>query len=161
MKIHLASDHTGYEFKGQLKIYLEGLGHEVEDAGPLEYNDADDYPDFVTPMAQSVAKDPGSFGVVLGGSGQGEAMCANRVRGARAVVFYGEALPQRDVDIVGHTSADSFEIVKLARTHNNANIISFGVRFVSFDQIKFATELFIVTSFSGDERHIRRIGKFD
>ncbi len=161
MKIYIASDHAGYELKGRLKTYLSELGYETEDKGPFKYDGDDDYPDFITPLAEAVAKDEGSFGVVVGGSGQGEAMCANRVKGARAVVFYGEAIPQEAIDISGAKSVDSFEIVKLARAHNNANIISFGIRFLSFDQIKFATELFITTKFSSDERHVRRINKFN
>jgi ribose 5-phosphate isomerase B len=162
MKIYIGSDHTGYELKEKLKNYLTelGLGYEVEDKGAFEYDADDDYPDFVKGVAEAVSKDQESMGIVLGGSGQGEAMCANRVKGVRAALFYGEVLPDEAVDIEGHSSGDSFEMIKLARLHNNANVLSLGVRFLSDDQIKFAIELFLKTVFEGEERHVRRINKF-
>src|SRR3989338_11086629 len=131
MKIFIGSDHAGYELKEKLKKYFGELGHDMEDKGAFKYNVDDDYPDFVAPVAEAVAKDKGSFGVILGGSGQGEAMCANRAPGARAAVFYREALPREAIDIKGEKSADSFEIIKLARAHSNANILSLSVRFLS------------------------------
>jgi ribose 5-phosphate isomerase B len=161
MKIYIGADHSGYELKEKLRVYLSelGLGYEVIDSGAFQYDKDDDYPDFITPVAESVASDKGSFGVILGGTGQGEAMCANRVPGARAAVFYAEAVTQGAIDIKGQKSIDPFEIVKLARIHNDANILSLSARFLSFDQIKFAIELFLKTEFEGDERHIRRINK--
>ena len=161
MKIYVGADHAGFELKEGLKTYLAGLGlgYEVEDKGAFKYDPDDDYPDFVRPVAEAVAKEKGSLGIILGGSGQGEAMCANRVSGVRAAVFYGEALPQAAIDIQGEKSNDPFEIVKLARVHNDANILSLSVRFLSEDQIKSASELFLKTEFKGDERHIRRIKK--
>ncbi len=154
MKIYIASDHAGFELKEVLKKYLPelGLGYEVVDMGAATLNTEDDYPDFVMPLAQEVAKNPDTFGIVIGGSGNGEAMCANRVKGVRAAVFYG----QEDNAV----SPDTFEIVKLAREHNNANILSIGVRFVDVDEAKFAVELFLKTEFSKDERHVRRLSKF-
>ncbi|MFZ3011922.1 MAG: RpiB/LacA/LacB family sugar-phosphate isomerase [Minisyncoccia bacterium] len=162
MKIYIGSDHTGYEIKEKLKKYLTELelGYEVEDRGALKYDADDDYPDFVKGVAEAVAQNEESMGIVLGGSGQGEAMCANRTEGVRAAVFYGEALPDEAVDIKGHNSVDSFEMVKLARLHNNANVLSLGVRFLSDDQIKFAVELFLKTKFKNEERHVRRLNKF-
>lgn len=163
MKIYIGGDHAGFELKEKLKVYFGELGYEMEDKGAPAFNTDDDYPDFVMPVAEAVAEGPeseGRRGIILGGSGQGEAICANRVKGARAVVFYGEAVPNKEIDIDGRKSADPFEIVKLARLHNDANILSIGVRFVSEDQAKFAIELFLSTKFSGDERHIRRLGKF-
>jgi len=159
MKIFIGSDHTGYEIKEELKKYFSELGYKLEDKGAFKYDSEDDYPDFIRPVAEAVAKDKKSFGIILGGTGQGEAMCANRVPGARATVFYGEALPKEAVDIKGTKSADSFEIIKLARRHNDANILSLGVRFLSLDEIKFATELFLATKFENEERHKRRIKK--
>jgi ribose 5-phosphate isomerase B len=153
MKVYLGSDHAGYELKEKLKVYLSELGHEVEDGGPFSFIKTDDYPDFIKPVAEAVAGEKGSFGVILGYSGQGEAMCANRVPGARAAVFYGEVMPE------GGT--DSFEMIKLTREHNDANILSLGAHFITLDQAKFATELFLSTKFSGDERHVRRIKKLD
>ena len=162
MKIYLGSDHSGYKYKEELKTYLSEVFFDAEiiDKGNTFLDNEDDYPDFITPVAKAVANEEGSFGIVLGGSGQGEAMCANRVSGARAIVFYGEELPEGEVDISGRKSIDTFEIVKLGRVHNNANILSIGARFVTLDEAKFAAELFLKTDFSGEERHTRRINKF-
>ena len=162
MKIYISSDHTGYEFKKRLKTYLEelSLGYEVVDKGAFKYDKDDDYPDFIRPVAEAVADDVEARGLILGGSGQGEAMCANRVKGARAVVFYGPKVAIKEIDVIGRRSSDPFEIIKLARTHNNANILSVGLRFVSEDETKFAIELFLSTKFEGEERHVRRINKF-
>lgn len=159
MQIFIGADHAGYQLKEKLKIYLGELGHAVEDKGAFKYNADDDYPDFSQEVAKSVASNKGSFGIILGGSGQGEAMCANRVSGARVAVFYGQAVAQEPIDIKGQKSKDSFEIVKLARAHNDANILSLSARFLSEDEIKFAVELFLTTKFPGDQRHIRRISK--
>ena len=161
MKIYIGSDHTWYELKEKLKIYLAelGMGYEVMDKGAFSYDKDDDYPDFITPVAKAVAEDKESRGIIIGGSGQGEAMCANRVLGVRAAVFYGEAVAQNAIDIKGEKSTDPYEIVKLARIHNDANILSVGVRFLSEDQIKFAVEFFLKTEFKNEERHVRRIKK--
>ncbi|HEV7423986.1 MAG TPA: RpiB/LacA/LacB family sugar-phosphate isomerase [Candidatus Paceibacterota bacterium] len=166
MKIFIGADHAGYEFKEKIKVYLTelGLGYEVIDKGAFSYNPEDDYPDFIQKVALAVAesasKEEESFGVIIGGSGQGEAMCANRTKGVRAAVFYGEVLPKNTIDIKGQKSADSFEIIKLEREHNNANVLSIGERFVTEDEAKFAIELFLSTPFGGDERHEKRIAKF-
>jgi ribose 5-phosphate isomerase B len=144
MKIYFATDHAGYELKGKLKRYVSGLGHEVHDFGAHEYDGEDDYPDFVTPCAEAVAKDTTSLGIILGGSGQGEAMCANHVQGIRAGVYVG----------------GDIEIVKLLREHNNANILSVGARFVAEDEAEKAVEVFLETPFSNDPRHARRLAKF-
>ncbi|HIM53113.1 MAG TPA: RpiB/LacA/LacB family sugar-phosphate isomerase, partial [Candidatus Marinimicrobia bacterium] len=106
MKIYLATDHAGFELKEFMKTHLKALNYDVEDCGALEMDPLDDYPDFIIPAAQKVASDPNSKGIIMGGSGQGEAIAANRIKGARAVVYYDGPL----------------EIVKLSRTHNNANI---------------------------------------
>ncbi|OGI64029.1 ribose-5-phosphate isomerase [Candidatus Nomurabacteria bacterium RIFCSPLOWO2_01_FULL_41_21] len=156
MKIYLATDHAGYELKEKLKIYLSLLGYEIEDMGPYNYVATDDYPDYIRPLAERVASEKGAFGIISGKSGQGEAMCANRVKGVRAAVFYGQELPD-----VGEKKSDSFEIIKLAREHNDANVLSLGGNFISEDEAKFAVELFLSTKFSEDERHIRRIKKLD
>lgn len=144
MNIHFATDHAGYELKEQLKEYVTTFGHAVTDHGAFSMDANDDYPDFITPCAQAVAADPASLGIILGGSGQGEAMCANRVSGARAVVYYG----------------GTSEIIILGRQHNNANLLSFGARFVTLDEAKAAMKLFLETPFSGGERHVRRLAKF-
>lgn len=160
MKIYIGGDHAGFGLKERLVTYLEDLEHEVVDKGASAFDPADDYPDFITPVAEAVSKDSGSFGIILGGSGQGEAMCANRVKGARAAVFYGQVLPQEGVDVNSRASMDPFEIIKLMREHNDANILSLGVRFITEDEAKFAVELFLSTKFSGDERHVKRLSKF-
>ncbi len=145
MKVFIASDHAGFELKKVLLEFLRSLDHEVEDCGPSELNPQDDYPDFIAPMAHKVALNEGSFGIVLGGSGEGEAMSANRIDGVRAAEFYGGNL----------------EVVKVAREHNDANVLSLGVRFITTDEAKRAVELFLQTPFSGDARHVRRIEKLD
>ncbi len=145
MKIYLAADHAGFEMKESMKKYLEGEGHQVTDFGAHEYNESDDYPDFIRPCAEAVAGDSSSLGIIFGGSGQGEDMVADKVVGVRSAVYYGGPL----------------EIVSLAREHNDANILSIGARFVGEENAKEAVDLFIETPFSGDERHIRRIEKID
>ena len=144
MKIYIGGDHAGFELKEKLKSYLADLGHDAEDKGAFSFVGDDDYPDFVMPVAESVAGDKESLGIVIGGSGQGEAMVANRVRGARATVFYGGNL----------------DIVRLGREHNNANIISLGARFVTEEEAINAVKIFLDTPFSNDERHVRRIAKY-
>jgi len=163
MKIYIGTDHTGFELKEKLKEYLPalGLGYEVIDKGAFAFDADDDYPDFVTLVAEAVAGDAGSFGIFISGSGQGEAMCANRVSGVRAAVFYGTAVAKEAIDVTGQKSTDPFEIIKLARMHNDANILSLSMRFLSPDEIKFAIELFLKTEFKGEERHVRRIAKIE
>lgn len=160
MKIFIAGDHAGFELKNVLKEYLEnlGYGYQVEDMGPYDYHEEDDYPDYVMPLAKKVAEAEGSMGVVIGGSGQGEAMCANRVKGIRTAVFYGQELIEEGDG--GKPNPDTFEIIELARKHNDANILSLGARFISPDEAKFATQLFLRTEFSDEERHVRRLSKF-
>ncbi len=146
MKIYIAGDHAGFELKKVLVGHLERMGHEVIDKGPDHLDPKDDYPDFVSLVAEGVAEeDSNAFGVVLGGTGTGEAIEANRLFGVRCAVFYGGNL----------------DIVKLAREHNDANILSLGARFVSEDEAIKATDLFLETPFSGEERHKRRILKLD
>ena len=161
MKIYIGSDHVGFEFKEKLKSYLGDLGYEVEDKGAFKYDGNDDYPDFIRHVAEAVAGNAESKGIIIGGSGQGEAICANKTKGIRAVVFYGPKEAVESVDISGRKSADTFELIKLAREHNNANILSLGLRFQTIDEAKFAAELFLSSKFSGEERHIRRINKID
>ncbi len=144
MKIYLGSDHAGYELKEKLKIFLGSLGYEVEDKGAFSLNPIDDYPDFITPVAEAVASDVKSMGIVLGGSGEGEAMNANRTEGVRACEFYG----------------GNMDVVRVCREHNNANILSLGARFISEEEAKEAVKLFLETKFSGDERHLRRLSEF-
>ncbi len=144
MKIYLAGDHAFFELKEKLAAELTARDHHVEDLGSHVLDADDDYPDTVSLCAARVAREPGSFGIVGGGSGQGEAMVANRTKGIRAAVFYGGPM----------------HIVRLAREHNDANVLSLGARFMSVEEALEAVELFLGTAFSGDARHIRRIEKF-
>ena len=144
MKIHLATDHAGLELKNCIKDYLISKGQDVTDHGAHEYDAQDDYPDYIFPCAKAVAADPESRGIILGGSGQGEAMAANRVRGVRAAVYYGSEK----------------EIVQLSRGHNNANVLSLGARFISEKVIYEVIETWLDKPFEGG-RHQRRIDKLD
>ncbi len=146
MKLHLATDHPGFTHKELLKEFLNTQeGVEVVDHGALTLVEDDDYPDYILPCAQAVAADPdNSMAIIFGGSGQGEAMCANRVPGVRAAVYYG----------------GPNEILTLSREHNNANILSIGARFISPEETIEVVKLWLATPFSGDERHVRRLSKF-
>ena len=144
MKIHLATDHAGLDMKNNIKTYLVKKHHDIIDHGAFDPNPMDDYPDFIFPCAYAVAADPDSRGIIFGGSGQGEAMAANRIKGVRAAVYY--------------NGPD--EIVRLSRQHNNANILSLGARFMSVEEIYNVIDLWLNESFSGG-RHQRRIEKLD
>jgi ribose 5-phosphate isomerase B len=160
MKVYLACDHAGFTLKSALLEQLPILGHQVEDLGAFELDPNDDYPDYVSVLSEKVLGDEGSFGIVCAGSGQGEAMCANRVSGIRAAVFYGPMPAHETLDREGGFSQDGYDAVRLSRRHNNANILSIGARFVSPAQADEAVRSFLGTEFSADERHIRRLGKF-
>lgn len=139
MRIHIGSDHAGLDFKSVIIKHLQASGHEVTDHGPHEYDALDDYPVFCIPAAEAVAADEGSFGIVFGGSGNGEQIAANKVNGVRAALVW------------------SVEIAKLAREHNNANVISIGGRMHSEEFCLELVDTFLATPFPGDERHVRRI----
>ncbi|OIO31517.1 MAG: ribose-5-phosphate isomerase [Candidatus Yonathbacteria bacterium CG_4_10_14_3_um_filter_47_65] len=144
MKIIIGSDHAGFVLKRSLIDFLRVLEYEVIDKGPFTFDDKDDYPDYVSLVAHEVSKKPDETrGIVIGGSGQGEAIVANRFKDVRAVVYYG----------------GPFRIVRLSREHNNANVISLGARFVPDIIAKEAVRIWIETPFSESPRHERRIGK--
>jgi ribose 5-phosphate isomerase B len=143
-KIIFGTDHAGFKLKEALKIFVESLGHETEDLG-THSSKACDYPDFIFPVAKKVARDHTLKGIILGGSGEGEAMTANRIKGARATAYYG----------------GSNDIILLSKKHNNANILSLGARFIDEKEAKKAVKLWLSTSFSNEERHKRRIAKLD
>lgn len=154
-KLYFAADHAGFDLKQALIAHAQTLGYESEDLGAHELVEGDDYPDFVTPCAMRVAAERDSFGIIIGASGQGEAMCANRVGGVRAAVYYGpEPHPQRDAD--GH----ELTLLQSERAHNDANVLSLGARFVSGSDAAEALSVFLSTPFSGEERHKRRLAKF-
>jgi len=139
MRVHLGCDHAGFELKEALKTRLVELGHEPVDHGPAEYDALDDYPPFCFAAAEAVVADPGSLGVVLGGSGNGEQIAANKVVGARCAL------------------AHTVETAKLARQHNDANLVSVGARMHSTEDALSFIEAFLAEPFSGDARHQRRI----
>jgi len=160
MTIYLAADHTGVALKRSLIESIKGLGYEAVDLGAEQVTPGDDYPDFVTPCAERVAAEQGARGIVIGGSGHGEAMAANRVRGVRAATFYGPRAPLGELESEGTHPGDVYDIVRIARMHNDANVLSLGARFVSLEEAVAAVRVFLDTPFSQEERHIRRITKF-
>ncbi|MBP2708310.1 ribose-5-phosphate isomerase [Microbispora sp. RL4-1S] len=139
MRVYIGADHAGYELKNHLVMWLKGQGHDVVDCGPFVYDAEDDYPPFVLRAAVGVAEDPGALGVVIGGSGNGEQIAANKVRGVRAALAWSE------------------ETARLGREHNDANVISLGARMHTPEEAARFTEIFLATPFSGAERHARRI----
>ncbi len=141
MRIHIAADHAGYEFKQILLDRLRDEGHEVVDHGALSYDAGDDYPAFCIAAAEAVAAEEGALGIVLGGSGNGEQIAANKVQGVRAVLAW------------------NAETAKLARAHNDANVLALGWRQHGLDEATEIVEAFLAEPFSGDERHARRISQ--
>ena len=145
-KIFIGADHAGFELKEHVKKYLQELGIKVEDKGANKFDPQDDYPDFIIPVAKKVAEDQANNrGIIFGASGQGEAIAANKIKGVRAAVYYG----------------GNIEIVKLSRTHNNANILSLGARFLTKREAIEAVKIWLKTGFSNEQRHIRRIKKIN
>jgi ribose 5-phosphate isomerase B len=161
MKISLAADHTGFEQLKDLKEYFESMGHECINYGPASLNINDDYPDFIFKAAEAVAKKECERGIILGGSGQGEAMAANRLKGVRCAVFYGPAVVGRIIDVNGRVSSSPYEIVKLSREHNDSNMLSLAARFVAMVDMKQVVKLWLETPFTEQPRHVRRIDKID
>ena len=142
--IVLATDHAGFELKEAVKKSLLELGFEVKDFGALEYEPTDDYPDFINPAAKFISENDNAMGIIFGGSGHGEAMAANRFKGVRAAVFY--------------DGPD--EIINLSRLHNNANVLSFGSRFIDAERAKELIKQWLSVEFEGG-RHQKRIEKLD
>ncbi len=144
MRVHIGSDHAGLELKDHLMGWLADQGHEVVDHGPFVHDPLDDYPVFCLRAAEDVASDRAegvtSLGVVVGGSGNGEQIAANKVQGVRAALVWSE------------------ETARLAREHNDANVVSVGGRMHSVEDMTRFVEVFLATAFTGDERHVRRIG---
>ncbi|WP_226345257.1 ribose-5-phosphate isomerase [Agilicoccus flavus] len=139
MRVHFGADHAAFELKEALVAHVRGLGHEVVDHGPREYDADDDYPRFVVPAAQAVAAEEGSRGIVLGGSGNGEQIAANKVPGIRCALAW------------------SVETAELAREHNDAQVVSVGARMTSEADAKAIVDTFLSTPFSDGQRHRRRI----
>ncbi len=141
MRVHVATDHAGFEFVRALAAHLRGSGHEVVDHGPASYDAQDDYPAFCIAAGEAVVADPGSLGVVVGGSGNGEQIAANKVVGVRAALAW------------------NLDTARLARQHNDANVVAVGARQHSVEEAVALVEAFLAEPFSGDERHARRIGQ--
>ena len=139
MRVHIATDHAAFELKNYLVDRLREEGYDVVDHGAHSYDAQDDYPGLIIPAAEAVVAEPGTLGIVLGGSGNGEQIAANKVTGVRAAL------------------ANNVELAKLAREHNDANVISLGGRMQSLEESYAIVEAFLTTPFSGEERHQRRI----
>ena len=159
MTVYFASDHAGYELKSALVEYVRALGHDVEDCGARVFDAGDDYPEIIARAARKLSADAlagrDSRAIVIGASGQGEAMVANRFRGVRCALYYGSAKQQKDM------SGKALDMIASVRGHNSANALSLGARFLSADEAKKAVEKWLKTDFSGDERHARRIKQID
>ena len=144
IRIVLATDHAGFELKESVKKYLLDLNYDVKDFGAFEYESTDDYPDFINPAAKFISENNNTMGIIFGGSGQGEAMAANRFKGVRAAVFYG----------------GPDQIIELSRLHNNANVLSFGSRFIEPEHAIELIAKWLSIEFEGG-RHQQRIAKLD
>ena len=168
MHIYFAGDHAGFEMKQELMEFVRSLGHDVEDMGPFSYNPNDDYSDFVIPLAKKIGekvqkgergergekgqrksasspRQSATRGIVVAGSGQGEIIAMNRVRGARAALF----------------CPCNLDLIKASRDHNDSNIFALGARFCTLDEAKQGITVWLKTPFSGDERHMRRLQKIE
>lgn len=153
MKIYIGTDHAGYVLKEKIVLFLKGQGYEVIDKGAYEYNEHDDYPDFVIPVAKEVSKDPDNVkGIILGATGEGEAITANRFPHIRAIVYYGKS--ECIVD-------DDADVILRGREHNNSNVLSLGARYITEEAVMDIINLWLNTPFSADERHVRRLAKID
>jgi len=142
--LYIASDHAGFELKKKIKSFLKSIDINFVDIGPLKYDAQDDYPDFIIPAAEKVGKNPSkNKAIILGKSGQGEAIAANKVKGVRAALYYGG--PK--------------DILLLSKTHNNTNIISIGTSFINEKELFKAIQTWLKASFSKEKRHVRRIKK--
>ena len=139
MRVHIGSDHAGFDLKNYLAMALREDGHDVVDHGPTEYDAEDDYPVYCIPAAEAVVAESGSLCVVVGGSGNGEQIAANKVKGTRAALAY------------------NLDTAKLGRQHNDANVIGIGARMHTEEEALELVRMFLATPFSGDERHARRI----
>jgi ribose 5-phosphate isomerase B len=160
MRIFFASDHAGFSLKEVLRAYVATLGHDVEDCGAYTYDEEDDYPDIIagcmrrmqSAFSAESAKERDVRAIILGGSGQGEAIVANRFSGIRAVVYNGESVRALEREL---------DEITLSREHNNANVLSLGARFLSEDEARHAVHKWLDTDFSHDPRHERRIERID
>jgi ribose 5-phosphate isomerase B len=152
MKVVFAADHGGFALKEKLKPFVESLGYEVMDIGAHELDMKDDYPPIIQAGAREVAKDPkNTRGIIIGGSGQGEAFAANRIKGVRAVVYYGEPA-RKQVDADGR----AIDMITSTREHNDSNVLSLAGRFLSEDEAKDAVKRWLAAPFDNSSRHQKR-----
>lgn len=158
LTVYFATDHAGFSLKQDLLVFVrDELGIPVEDCGAFELDSSDDYPDYISKAAKAVSEKPAvRKAIILGGSGQGEAMVANRFTGVRAAVYYGEPSSKQTDE-----SGEELGIVKSSRVHNDANVLSLGARFIGAEEAKEMVSLWLKTEFSNDDRHKRRIIKID
>ena len=156
MKIVFAADHAGFTLKEALKAYVVLIGHDVEDVGAHTLDMQDDYVPFVQKAAKIIATNPYARGIVIGGSGQGEAIAANRFKGVRAVVYYGKPA-RKQTDAEGKV----LDMITSTREHNDANVLSLGARFLSGEEAQDAVKTWLDTPFPGAPRHAHRITMLD
>jgi ribose 5-phosphate isomerase B len=162
MKIYLATDHAGFALKEKIKAYLLTKDFVVEDCGALAFDKEDDYPDFIAKAAEAVSKNPDKDkGIAFGSSGEGEAMVANKFKNVRCALFYAPVIPAHNVDISGRTSQDPFEMIRLTREHNNANMLSLGAKILTQEDALKAVKLWLEAPFTNEARHVRRIDKIN
>ncbi|MBP9772162.1 MAG: RpiB/LacA/LacB family sugar-phosphate isomerase [Candidatus Pacebacteria bacterium] len=157
MKIALGADHAGFALKEELKRWLEENGHTVFDYGATDENPDDDYPDFILPAARAVAMGEADRALVLGSSGQGEGIAANRLKGVRALVYYGPEDPLLET----HKTGVQKDLITVSREDNDSNVLALGASFVSLEEAQEVVTRWLETPFTGEERHIRRIKKLD
>ncbi len=141
--VYIGADHGGFQLKEELKAYLTSNGVEIEDMGASNLNPNDDYTDFIIPVSRKVATTPGSLGIVIGRSGNGEAIAANKIDGIRAALCLNEKMAEK------------------SRDHNNANILSLGADYISLEEAKKIVQIFLDTNFSNEERHVRRLAAIE
>jgi ribose 5-phosphate isomerase B len=157
MKIALGSDHAGFKLKEEIKSWLESEGYTVFDYGAAQEDPNDDYPDFVMPAARAVASGEAERAIIFGSSGEGEGIAANRLKGVRALVYYGPQDPLLDT----HKTGMQKDLITVSREDNDSNVFAIGASFVPFGEAKEVIVRWLETPFTAEERHIRRIKKLD
>ncbi|MGH7246363.1 MAG: RpiB/LacA/LacB family sugar-phosphate isomerase [Candidatus Levyibacteriota bacterium] len=159
MKVYLGTDHAGFALKEVIKKHLEEKGYDVIDCGSYAFDKDDDYPDFISKVGEEISKSPEDRGIVFGGSGQAEAMLANKYKNVRAALFYAPRIPQEAADVTGRKSTDEYEMIRLTREHNDSNVLSLGARLLTEEEAIQAVDMWLATPFTNDSRHVRRIAK--
>ena len=154
-RIFVGADHAGFGLKEKLIPYLLELGYEVKDCGAYEYNEEDDFPDFIIPVAREVSQHSNDTkGIILGGSGQGEAMAANKFNNVRAAVFYGERHY-----LASETEEENESIISITRADNDSNVLALGARFITEEEMREAVREWLETPFKNSDKYVRRNNK--